>query len=83
MTALFVGHTASHALLGLSPWLLPVIALAAKQAVDRTREAWRGGRGRERGRKASEVKPARRAAGAPSVMDERFRERVAAIIWPE
>jgi hypothetical protein len=42
MSALFVGHTASTAVLGLSPWIIPLIAVAAKLTYDQTRSAMRG-----------------------------------------
>jgi hypothetical protein len=41
MSALFVGDTASTAVLGLSPWIIPLIAVAAKLTYDRTRGAIR------------------------------------------
>ena len=39
MSALFVGDTASIAVLGLSPWIIPLIAVAAKLTFDRARNA--------------------------------------------
>jgi hypothetical protein len=42
MSALFVGHAASAALLSLSPWIIPVIAVAVKQTYDQTRSTLRG-----------------------------------------
>jgi hypothetical protein len=41
MNALSVAHTVSHALPALSPWIIPVIAVAAKGAW--TRQSLRGG----------------------------------------
>jgi len=80
MTALFVGHAAANAVLGLSPWLIPVIAVAAKRSYDRTRDALRGGRPATGG--AANTEPDR-DAGTSIVMDERLRARVAAMIWPD
>ena len=37
MSALFVGDTASTAVVALSPWIIPLIALAAKLTHDQTR----------------------------------------------
>jgi hypothetical protein len=42
MSALFVGDTASIAVLGLSPWIIPLIAVAAKLTYDQTRSTIRG-----------------------------------------
>jgi hypothetical protein len=42
MSALMVGDTASIAVLGLSPWIIPLIAVAAKLTYDQTRNAIRG-----------------------------------------
>jgi hypothetical protein len=42
MSALFVGDSASIAVLGLSPWIIPLIAVAAKLTYDQTRDAHRG-----------------------------------------
>jgi hypothetical protein len=41
MSALFVGHTASTAVLGFSPWIIPLIAVAAKLTYDQTRSTLR------------------------------------------
>jgi hypothetical protein len=82
MTALFVGHAAANAVLGLSPWIIPVIAAAAKRTYDRTRDTLRGGRPTDRAADARGAKPERRAT-PPIVMDERLRARVAAMIWPD
>jgi len=41
MSALFVGDTASTAVLALSPWIIPLIAVAAKLTYDQTRNAYR------------------------------------------
>jgi hypothetical protein len=41
MSALFVGDTASTALLAFSPWVIPLIAVAAKLTYDQTRNACR------------------------------------------
>ena len=37
MSALFVGDAASAAVLSLSPWIIPVIAVALKLTYDQTR----------------------------------------------
>ncbi|HEY4746717.1 MAG TPA: hypothetical protein VIH38_04100 [Steroidobacteraceae bacterium] len=37
MSALFVGDAASAAVLSLSPWIIPVIAVAVKLTYDQTR----------------------------------------------
>jgi len=42
MSALFVGDAAARVVLGLSPWILPVIAVAAKLTYDHARSALRG-----------------------------------------
>jgi hypothetical protein len=42
MSALFVGDAASAAVLSLSPWIIPVIAVAVKQTYDQTRSTLRG-----------------------------------------
>jgi hypothetical protein len=42
MSALFMGDTASIAVLGCSPWVIPLIAVAAKLTYDQTRNAMRG-----------------------------------------
>ena len=86
MTALFVGHAAANAALGVSPWIIPVIAVAAKRtydrARDRARDTLRGGRPADRAADAPGANPEHRAT--PSiVMDERLRARVAAMIWPD
>lgn len=82
MTALFVGHAAANAALGVSPWIIPVIAVAAKRTYDRARDTLRGGRPADRAADAPGANPEHRAA--PSiVMDERLRARVAAMIWPD
>ena len=39
MNTLSVGHPAAQALPALSPWIIPVIAVAAKRSCDRTRGA--------------------------------------------
>ncbi|HEX4553361.1 MAG TPA: hypothetical protein VH249_05210 [Xanthobacteraceae bacterium] len=41
MSALFMGDTASMAVLGCSPWVIPLIAVAAKLTYDQTRNAMR------------------------------------------
>jgi|HubBroStandDraft_6_1064221.scaffolds.fasta_scaffold565662_2 hypothetical protein len=82
MTALFVGHTAANAVLGLSPWIIPVIAVAAKRTYDRGRDTLRGGHSADRAANAPGATPGRRAT-PPIVMDERLRARVAAMIWPD
>jgi hypothetical protein len=42
MSALFVGDRASTAVLGLSPWVIPLIAVAAKLTYEQARNAIRG-----------------------------------------
>lgn len=42
MSALFVGDTASSVVLGLSPWIIPLIAVAAKLTYDQTRNVHQG-----------------------------------------
>jgi hypothetical protein len=39
MRALFMGDTASMAVLGFSPWVIPLIAVAAKSTFDHARNA--------------------------------------------
>jgi hypothetical protein len=82
MVALLVGHTAANAVLGLSPWIIPVIAVAAKRTYDRALDTLRGGRPTDRAADAPGAKPERRAP-PPILMDERLRARVAAMIWPD
>jgi hypothetical protein len=41
MSALFVGDAASAAVLSLSPWIIPVIAVAVKLTYDQTRSTLR------------------------------------------
>ncbi len=41
MSALFVGDTASAVVLGLSPWIIPLIAVATKLTYDQARGAFR------------------------------------------
>ena len=41
MSALFAGDAAAGVMLGLSPWILPVIAVAAKLTYDHARSAFR------------------------------------------
>jgi len=67
--------------LGVSPWILPLIAIAAKRkehARGRGLVRWlrRWARGRAGGRREP---PARR----PLIMHERFRARLEATIWPD
>jgi hypothetical protein len=42
MSALLVGDRASIVVLGLSPWVIPLIAVAAKLTYEQTRNACRG-----------------------------------------
>ena len=39
MSALFIGDTASMAVLGFSPWVIPLIAVAARLTFDHARNA--------------------------------------------
>jgi hypothetical protein len=66
MSALFVGHAASTVVLGLSPWIIPLIAVAAKLTYDQARDTFRsessqnrssreGNAGREGGARHQEV----------------------------
>jgi hypothetical protein len=84
MSAPTIGH--AHTLLGLSPWLIPLIAGAAKAAFGKARETARGalrfGRATRRGGGAAARTPERRASNAV-VMHERLRARVEATIWPD
>jgi hypothetical protein len=41
MSALLAGDTASIAVLGVSPWIIPLIAVAAKLTYDQTRNGRR------------------------------------------
>jgi hypothetical protein len=41
MRALFMGDAASMAVLGFSPWVIPLIAVAAKLRYDQTRNVFR------------------------------------------
>ena len=83
MSALNVGHT--QALFGLSPWLIPLIAGAAKLTYGKARAKARGvlrvGRAARRG--AGTPPAERRAAGQVVAMHERLRARVEATIWPD
>jgi hypothetical protein len=73
---------ATAAALGLSPWLLPLIAIAAKPKGEHARKRGLGellrrwSRGRAGGRAAS---PLRRQP----VMHDRFKAKLEATIWPE
>ena len=40
MRALFIGDTSSMAVLGFSPWVIPLIAVAARLTFDHARNAW-------------------------------------------
>ena len=80
MSALLVGHMASHALPAVSPWLIPVFAVAAKRTLDRARDALRDGRGRAA--EPTQARPVRRPP-APLAMDARVKARLEAIIWPD
>jgi hypothetical protein len=40
MSTLFMGDTASVAVLGFSPWVIPLIAVAARLTFDHARNAW-------------------------------------------
>jgi hypothetical protein len=72
---------ATAASLGVSPWILPLIAIAAKRK-ERVRGRglvrWlrRWSRGRAAGRRAPHVR-------RPVVMHERFRAKLEAAIWPD
>jgi len=51
MSALFVGDRASTAVLSLSPWLIPVIAVAVSLTYDQSRDTLRSTFLRPRGKK--------------------------------
>jgi hypothetical protein len=67
--------------LGLSPWILPLVAIAAKRREDATRNAWLSRallawwRGRD---DAQRDDHSRQVA-----IDERLRARIEATIWPD
>jgi hypothetical protein len=80
MSALFAGHAASTVVLGFSPWLIPLIAVAAKLTHDKARRLFgteipRSG---DRGRRRREPRPRNQP-----VMHERIKARLEATIWPE
>ncbi len=82
MSAPLLGAATSTAVLGLSPWILPLIAIAAKLKENEAHEAgirrllrpWLG--------RKSKVAHEDRARGQP-VMDERPKAKVEATRWPE
>ncbi len=78
MTALFAGHTASLIVLGASPLVIPLLALAVKLTFDQTRRRLRDGSRRPRSAEKEAERENRRV-----VMDERLRAKVEATIWPE
>jgi hypothetical protein len=67
VSALFAGHTASFAALGLALLLVPLIAFAAKLTYDQARRSAR----REKRRSAE------------AAMDERIKTKLEATIWPD
>lgn len=85
MSALNVGHM--QALFGLSPWLIPLIAGAAKLTYSKARAKARGvlriGRAARRGAGTPQGPAERHAAGQVVAMHERLRARVEATIWPD
>ncbi len=73
---------ASQALPGLSPWIIPVIAVAAKRTYDRARQTLRGGRPAKRAHDAATAKP-ERAASPRAPTQERIRDHREATSWPD
>ena len=82
MSALVIGHTASGILLGLSPWFIPLLAVAAKVAFDDTRATLRCKRRPSRPPRVAAVKSEGRADNWDT-MDKRFKARLMARVWPE
>jgi hypothetical protein len=88
MSAPIVGH--GYALLALSPWIIPLIAGAAKLTYGKARE-----KAREKARGVLRIgwmarradmpprSPKPRAPGQVVAMHERLRARVEATIWPD
>jgi hypothetical protein len=81
MNALSVGHMAAQALPSLSPWIIPVIAMAAKGTCDRSRRTLLG----PPAKRLHEAASAKREPPAPSrlVTRERLGARPDATSWPD
>ena len=82
MTLPFIGAASSAVALGLSPWILPLIAIAAKRKEDEAnhggprqtlRAWWRG---------ADDARADARAR-QQAVIDERLKARIETAIWPD
>jgi len=81
MSALFFGHAASSAVLAFSPWLIPLLAVAAKLTYDEARGAFRQRPPSPPARQGGDTP--KRPRGNWDVMHDRFKARLAARVWPE
>jgi hypothetical protein len=66
---------ATSTLLALSPWVLPSLAAAAKLGREEARDTCHNEFGQNRSDGSDGMRD--------HVIDERFKERVQALIWPE
>ena len=82
MRTLVVDISGATAVVGLSPWILPLVAIAAKRREELARGPCLSRRllswWRARGAAASDDR-----ARQQNVIDERIKARIEATIWPE